>query len=485
MKNSFFLLVFLLPTFVLAQFEPSPEQRQTMDAMVSAYNAQDFKGMKKPWGLLGKILITKKRLEQQFAPMHQKYGQASIDAISCSSIYQCTALLGHEKDSDKRSYLSFIFSDKAKLQGFGLGYPIYIYPLPEQKTPALSQAEKTIQIDSIVNQYTSAQLQNRFNGNLLVMEGNDTLYQNSTGFQDLKQGTALQADSRFLLASCSKQFTAMAVLLLQKDGLLHVQDRVDRYLPNFPYPNITIEHLLTHTSGLPDYLSMLQKSWDKSQFASNADIVNMLREEEAKLIFEPGKSFDYSNTGYVTLSHLIETVSGESYGAFLQNRIFDPLGMKNTLVVARRKEQRIPKNYALGYVKSNGSYALPDSLDNYDYVTYMDGLNGDDGVSSTTADLVIWNKALNSNKLLSKEEMQPAISKHKLDDGQETNYGYGLFLTGNEKQERLIYHTGYWPGYTTMNMNFPDRDISIIMLSNNSYTTGLLMVDRIAGVVLK
>ena len=486
MKTVFSCLALLMPILTWAQYQPSPEQNTTMQAVVEAYNAEDYKGMKKPWGLLGQIIVRPKALEKEFSPLFAKYGKAEIAAISCSSIYQCTALLRHEKDARKRTYLSFIFSDRAKLQGFGTGFPIYLYPkATDPNLQATTAEQKTSLIDSLVQAYPVPSGEKRFNGCILVTEGQTTIYQNCKGLANIEQHTPLTNDTRFLLASCSKQFTAMAILLLQKDGLLNVQQPVSDFIPNFPYENITIEHLLTHTSGLPDYMNLLKEHWDKNAFATNADVARILSEQQPKLLFQPNKAFKYSNTGYVVLAHLIEATSGQSYGTFLKEHVFDPLGMNNTIVIARRKDQTVPANYALGYIHNEGKLILPDSAAKYDYVIYQDAITGDDGVSSTTADLHIWNQALNAHALLSPEAMKPAQTEHKLSDGQTTNYGYGLFLAGDEKIEKLSYHTGYWPGYITINMNFPDRNISVIMLSNHSYTNALLLADQVAAVALR
>jgi CubicO group peptidase (beta-lactamase class C family) len=462
---------------------PSPAQQATIDQMLEAYNQQNFKMMKKPWGFLGKLLVTPKRLQAEFGPFYEKNGKASIDTIFCRSIYDCSARLRLEKNPRQRSYLSFIFNDKAKLQGFGLGYPFFIYRKQTGSMSAKDPSRKA-HLDSLFHVYAPSP-EKGLSGCLRVQRGDDVIYQNCSGYSNKKEQLPLNDSSVFLLASCSKQFTAAAILLLMERGLLSEETYVQKILPDFPYEQVQVKHLLTHTSGLPDYHSLLEKHWDASKFASNWDILQLLKEHQPSLYFEPNVSFQYSNTGYVILSLIIETLSQLSYGAFLEKEFFTPLGLGNTYCHARRKEKHLPNNYALGYVYSKQGYQVPDSLENYAYVVYMDGITGDDGVSSTTEDMVKWNKALHSGQVLNQISMEKMFQRHLLADGRLTDYGYGLFVQSGPGVESLNYHTGYWPGYTTMNMYFPEQDLSIVILSNNSYRSTLQLADKIAARMLE
>lgn len=481
--RSFFLLPMLLCLLELSYSQtPSPAQQATIDQMLEGYNQQNFKMMKKPWGFLGKLLVTPKRLEAELGPFYEKNGRASIDTIFCRSIYDCSARLRLEKNPKQRSYLNFIFNDNAKLQGFGFGYPFFIYRKQADSALVINKDQKVL-LDSLFHVYAPSP-EKGLSGCLRVQRGEEIVYQNCSGYSNKDEQLPLNDSTAFLLASCSKQFTATAILLLMEKGLLSEDTYVKTILPDFPYQEIQVKHLLTHTSGLPDYHSLLEKHWDASRFASNRDVLQLLKEHQPALHFEPNASFQYSNTAYVLLSLIIETLSQVSYGTFLEKEVFNPLGLDNTYCHARRKEQQLPNNYALGYVYSQKAYQLPDSLENYSYVVYMDGITGDDGVSSTAEDLVKWNKALHSGQVLKTSSMEKMFQRHSLANGRLTDYGYGLFVQSGPGVERLNYHTGYWPGYTTMNMYFPEQELSIVILSNNSYRSTLQLADKIAAQML-
>lgn len=478
-------------TGLFAQFSPQDEQKEVIMNVVNAYNDQDYKKMKSPWMLLGKLVVSKNALRQEFEPFYRKYGQAKIDTISCSSVYSCTALLQMEKDKNIRKYLHFVFTDNNKLMGFGYGYPIFIYPKDSKESPSstLSIKEKSKAVDSLIKSIYLSDSIKAFTGCILLVQDNEIIYKNCNGYLDRELKTPLNDSSRFLLASCSKQFTAFAIMLLQEEGKLHVSDNVKKHLHSFPYDNIRIENLLTHTSGLPDYMKLLKKHWDKEKMVSNQDILELLVKHQPKCYFEANKSFDYSNTAYILLSLIIEKASGMSYAEFMEEKIFQALGMHQSIVYARRKEAAVD-NYALGYVYSekHDQYVLPDSLPQYEHVKYMDGLTGDDGISSSINDMFIWNTALKERKLLNDSSYARIFSRHRLNDGKEVNYGYGFFLEGGEggeAAERLSYHTGFWPGYMIMSMYFNDRDIYILLLSNNSYPKVMRMTDDIATELLK
>ena len=480
-----YLLTFILSTIYLipfAQNTPTKGQEQTIRQVVNGYNEQNFKEMKKPWAFLGQVVVRKSMLRKEFAPYYEQYGSAEIDTISCSSIYQCTALLTHRKDPLKRSYLNFIFTDKAKLQGFGFGYPLFIYRHPNEPLKPLSEGK--LLIDSVFSDYTNSSKKKPFNGCMLVTQGDALIYKKCNGYANIDEKVKLLDNTKFLLASCSKQFTAMGILLLVDRGLLSVDDTVNTIIKGFPYDKISIKNLLTHTSGLADYMGLLKEHWDLSKYAESKDVIDLIIQHQPKLRFTPNTRFEYSNTGYVVLSRILEIVSKQSYGEFMEQHIFKPLQMNSSMVIARRKENRLPKNYALGYVPYKGDYVLPDSIEEYKYVIYQDAITGDDGISSTLGDIAIWNKALREKTLISSTLSDEMTKRYILKNGKNINYGYGLFIESGSGIEKLAYHTGYWAGYTTMNMNFIEKDISITILSNNRNNSTLFIADKVASIML-
>ena len=311
---------------------------------------------------------------------------------------------------------------------------------------------------------------NHFNGNVLVAKSGNIVFQKSFGHSNFHNKQPLNNQSVFELASVSKQFTAMGILLLVDKKKLTLQDSLRQYFPELPYQNITIEHLLTHTSGLPDYEAEMVSHWDHKKIAFNDDVIRFLAQRKPAIHFKPGAKWEYSNTAYALLASIIEKVSGQTFSAYLDANIFKPLGMKHSRVYNTRRStgERIA-NYAYGYVYSDSlqRYILPDSLPAYNFVYYLDGIQGDGIVNSTTGDLLLWDRALKNGSLLNKPAMNSMLSSRAVvDTAGKRYYGYGVFLGTNEIGD-YIFHTGGWPGYHTLLCRYLADDLTIIILSNN------------------
>ncbi|HLY72220.1 MAG TPA: serine hydrolase domain-containing protein, partial [Puia sp.] len=251
-----------------------------------------------------------------------------------------------------------------------------------------------------------------FNGNILIAKGGNIIYQQDLGYADFNSKRMLNDSSVFELASLSEQFTAVGIMILKEKKLLSYEDNVKRFIPDFPYDNVMIRNLLTHTSGLLAFEDEFKKKWDRRRVAINRDVIDMLRQQKDTLLFKPGTKCRYSNTGYVVLAAIIEKVSGKSYSDFMTKNIFQPLGMTHTFVYNARLAGKTPGNYALGFVFSDSlkRYIAPDSLHNFDMDYYLGGIVGDAGVNSTTNDLYTWDRALYSSKLVSKPTLEEMIS---------------------------------------------------------------------------
>jgi CubicO group peptidase (beta-lactamase class C family) len=309
----------------------------------------------------------------------------------------------------------------------------------------------------------------KFNGNVLVAEKGKVIYQKSFGVRDFYTNTPLNDSSVFELASVSKQFTAMGILLLEKQGKLSVSDSLRKYFPELPYKKISIHHMLTHTSGLPDYEQAMVAKWDRKKIAFNSDMINFLATEKIPVNFQPGAKWEYSNTAYAILASIIEKVSGMTYKDFLAKNIFEPLDMKHTRVYNTRRSGERLENYAYGFVWSDSlkQYALPDSLPGYDFVYYLDGIQGDGTVNSTTGDLLKWDRGLVNKTLIGEATLTKMIFPHALSDSTaKVYYGYGVSIGKNELGS-FITHSGGWPGYVTYLARYTDDDRTIIILSNN------------------
>jgi CubicO group peptidase (beta-lactamase class C family) len=326
---------------------------------------------------------------------------------------------------------------------------------------------------ALLKQYMTGQNKYfQFNGNILVAEKGTSIYQQALGYADYNTKRMLNDSSVFELASLSKQFTAMGIMILKEKKQLNYDDNVKKFLPDFPYGNITIRQLLTHTSGLPAYEDQFEKHWDHSKIAHNKDIVDMLKQLQDTLFFEPGTKWKYSNTGYAILALIIDQVSEMDYNEFMSKYIFKPLGMDRTFIYnTRRTTGKMPSNYALGYVYSDSlkRYILPDSLKAYNYVYYLDGIVGDGCVNSTIGDLLKWDKALYTNKLVSQQRLDEMFSPLVQTSPADTTsfYGFGEFIQPHSEKGKVISHTGSWPGYRTLMVRRPDIAETIIILSNN------------------
>ncbi len=332
---------------------------------------------------------------------------------------------------------------------------------------ALAQKEYAQKLD----EFMQAQVQiNAFNGNVLVAQKDHIVYQKAFGFANYETKTPLDLNSVFELGSVSKQFTAMSILLLKEQGKLHLSNTLRQFFPQLPYHNITIQQLLTHTSGLPDHETEMDTRWDHQQVATNQDMIQFLAHYKPPVHFQPGLKYEYSNTGYALLSAIVEQVSGQRWAEFTKQSIFKPLGMSRSRVyVTRRSQGEVIPDYAYGYVylDSLQRYVLPDSVPQYDLVYYLDGIYGDGGVNSTVGDLYRWDRALKNHTLLSEATQRAMLSKQVLINAQkQTFYGYGVRL-GQQNNKAIVAHGGSWPGYKNYLTRYIDDDLTIIVLSNN------------------
>lgn len=326
--------------------------------------------------------------------------------------------------------------------------------------------DKTQRLDSV---YSAHFERNEFNGNVLVAEDGKIIFHNSYGIANEKTNEKLNIQTSFELASVSKQFTAMGIVQLQKEGKLSYDDLVSNYVPELKdYEGITIKNLLIHTGGMPDYMSIMDENWDTSKIATNEDVIKIFEKLKPKIEFEPGKKYSYSNTGYLLLGTIIERVSGKSFEDYLTEKIFTPLKMENTFIYRRRYDPKKVDNYALGYIYSDSlkRNILPDNSPEEDYVIYLDGIVGDGMVNSNLHDLFKWDRALYGNKIINKEDKEVIFKSYPTENNEETGYGYGWFIRNDSLYGKRVLHTGRWAGYLTIIERHIDTDKTIIQLIN-------------------
>lgn len=334
-----------------------------------------------------------------------------------------------------------------------------------------AQDARVARIDSI---FTALQKDKRFNGNVLIAEHGKPILEKSYGYENFATHQPLTKASVFELASCSKQFTAFAIALLQHQKKLSYSDDITRFLPQLSaYKGITVGHLVHHTGGLPDYMVLFDSLWDKSKIATNADLVSFYAKYKPAKEFEPGAKFEYSNTGYALLASIIEKASGKSYAAYLQQYIFKPLKMEHSRVYNRRyKPEQIPHYaYDFLYDGTKDEFVPIDSVPDANMVYWLDGISGDGTVNTTAGDLLLWDRALYTDKLLPAAERAVLFTPGKLNDGSATEYGFGWMVGKDEELGTIASHSGGWGGYRTFIEREPDQDRTIILLQNTNRAT--------------
>jgi CubicO group peptidase (beta-lactamase class C family) len=333
---------------------------------------------------------------------------------------------------------------------------------------------------------------------VLVRENGRTVFEQGYGIRDLETKSSIDAHTNFRLASCTKQFTAMAIMLLVHDGKLRYDERLTDVFPEFPdYGKaITIRNLLNHTSGLPDYESLMEEGpprprWTKNQQIRDEDVLALLKAQKHGK-FYPGKQWSYSNSGYVVLGLAVARVSGKSFPDFLRDRIFGPLGMNHTLAYV--SGINTISNRAYGYSKEGGRFLPTDQ-------SATSATLGDGGVYSNLEDLEKWDDALAHHTLISSDEMKPALTAVKLLDGSIPSwssdpddadaqvgkpvfYGFGWFLD-DYRGRRRMWHYGETVGFRTAIERFTEDKLTIVILCNRSDQDPAVLSTQVADLCLR
>jgi CubicO group peptidase (beta-lactamase class C family) len=311
--------------------------------------------------------------------------------------------------------------------------------------------------------------QKDFSGVVLVAENGKSIYHKAFGYREFETKIPLQTTDIFELASVSKQFTAMIIIMLKEKGLLNYDDSVSKYL-EIPYEGITIRNLLTHTSGLPDYQDIMDKYWDKSKVAGNPDCIEYLNKYAPPKHFEPGEKYEYSNTGYMLLASIAEKASGKDFIELCRKWIFRKLKMKST-DIRTLEEKKATKNFAIGhiYVEERNKFVRADSFPSSNYTIWLGNRKGPGRISSTAADLLKWDKALYTEKLIKQSTLQEAFTPMKLNNGSLSNYGFGWELRNDPSFGKIVQHNGDNPGYKTQIIRYIDKKKTMIILNNNAH----------------
>lgn len=305
---------------------------------------------------------------------------------------------------------------------------------------------------------------------ILVAKDGVPVFRKAYGLANVELNVPNQPEYLFAIASMTKQFTAVCILQLVQQGKLSLQDDIRKYLPEFNTHGrvITIEHLLTHTSGIPNWEAKPEYEQRKALEQSQEEMLAFVMKDP--LLFEPGSDFSYNDTGYYLVGLIIERVSGMRYGEYLQKNIFQPCGMKTSTVATR--EKAIPL-FVTGY-----SAARDTVFRQAEYFSWKwnQGLGN---MLTNVDDMLRWDEALYTDKLVRRDLVGKAWSSFVLADGRETNYGYGWDLSKYQDTE-IISHAGGMPGFASFAVRIPSQHIFIVVLSNNAGGPAAIPAGRIA-----
>ncbi|HPW17096.1 MAG TPA: serine hydrolase domain-containing protein [Candidatus Aminicenantes bacterium] len=321
---------------------------------------------------------------------------------------------------------------------------------------------------------------------VMVLQDSEVVYLGARGVADMQAMRPIDSRTNFRLASLTKPFTAAAVMLLVRDGKLRYEDRLTDLLPGFPDygRDITVRHLLEHTSGLPDYEDFMPEPDPRRPVEAgqidDAGVLEILKARKGAW-FVPGTLWRYSNSGYVVLGLIVARVSGRPFPAFLKERIFLPLKMTGTVAHVRGKS--VVADRAFGYAKDAGRWRFADQ-------SPTSATLGDGGVYSSLANLSLWDEALRRHLLLTEEEMRPALKPVRVPgrgptgpDGKPADYGFGWFLDAWQGHPRM-WHYGETSGFRTAIHRFTEDGLTVIVLANRADVDASALAVRIAGLYL-
>jgi CubicO group peptidase (beta-lactamase class C family) len=350
-----------------------------------------------------------------------------------------------------------------------------VFSLAAFSAPALAQsipAADARRIDSVFARFDRT---NSPGCALGIYRNGEIAYARGYGMANLEHGIALSPRTVFDIGSTSKQFAAAAVLLLQQDGKLHIDDDVRKHIPELPsYQRpITVRHMLNHTSGLRDYLTLMRlHGTDFDGVTGDQEALDLIVRQKA-LNFEPGAEFLYSNSGFFLLSQIVKRVSGKTLAQFAHERIFVPLGMHGThfhddhrMIVAQR---------ATGYGPAASGFAIDMSLFEQ---------TGDGAVMTTIEDLIRWDNNFYAPSVGGESMLRELHTQGKLNNGTTINYALGLFVD-QFRSLRRVRHGGAWAGYRAELLRFPEARTSFAVLCNLGSTNPSALADSVAAIVLR
>ena len=320
-----------------------------------------------------------------------------------------------------------------------------------------------------------------FNGTWLYAENGVIVSKGAFGFRDAEDKLPMREDTIFEMASVTKMFTAAAVMLLVREGKADLDDEYAEYFPDYPYPGVTVRHLLTHTSGMPDDFetgTWVCPVWEnEKRIPPCGEILRFIKDSGEKASHAPGETFRYTDIGYCLLANLVEKLSGVRFEDFLKKNILEPSGMKDSAICHTRRDGRPSDRFARNMVLEEGVWVPSDiSEDTAPYVVGSDGLNGCDYLYTTIFDMLAWDRALREEKVLTREEQRIMYTPVKLLSGEDyadedgEGYGFGWGIANDEKHGLIVSHSGGMPGLETWFGHFVDEDRTLVILNCREFS---------------
>lgn len=311
------------------------------------------------------------------------------------------------------------------------------------------------QVAALEDFYQHQLLRTGFNGSILVAKKGVVIFEKYKGIENRRTQAPITPASAFQLASISKTFTAMAVLWLHQEGKLKLEDTIEKYFPDFPYKGINLQMLLSHRSGLPNYLYFSDSLWeDKQKLMTNMDVIRLIIQHRPKMEHLPNTHFQYCNTNYCILAAIVEKVTRQSFSQFMHDTFFVPLGMHSTWIDNGSDTSTLHRTISY-------DYGFHEEANNN-----FDGVVGDKGVYSTAQDMLKWDRALYSDKLFAPATLQAAFTPYSHEHPGIRNYGLGWRLLVFPDNLKIVYHNGWWHGNNTVFYRFIKDSTTLIILSN-------------------
>ncbi len=359
--------------------------------------------------------------------------------------------------------------------------------------PALSTKAKTYYNTEVQDKYNKLLGKTNFSGSILVAKNGEIVFEDYKGYYNYKTKEPITETTPFHLASISKTFTAMSILHLYDQGKLGLEDKVNKYITNFPYDNVTIKNLLTHRSGLANYVHFMDEgkvevSYRKNKrgkmvrttrvisraprinkLLTNEEVVKYMVDNKIQMEGRPDRSFRYCNTNYILLAMIVEKVTGMYFPDYMKDSVFAPLGMTHSFIF----NIKTANDYVPSYQYNNAAFPLEK----------FDCIYGDKNVYSTVRDMLLWDKALYAGTFVSKQTLEMAFMPYSNESRSMHNYGLGWRLLV-KPDETIVYHNGWWHGNNTVFTRLI-KDTATIIVLGNKFNRLIYKSKEISGVFSK